>query len=122
MTPAALLAKLIREGASMVVVGDRLRVEAPTGVLTAAVRQALAVNKPAIVGLLRLADEYRAVLADTVMDEAAFREAQSRLIDEVGPELATAIHRVERALATGSGVGGSARNAQRPSTDGAACG
>lgn len=89
---------------SSVVVGDRLRVETPRGLLTPAVREALATNKAALLELLRFADEYRTVLKDTTMSQPAFHDAQARLIDELGPSLATAIHQsVEREYATGSG-------------------
>jgi hypothetical protein len=105
MTPAAFLAHLVNEGASLTVAGDRIRVEAPIGMLTPAVKRALADNKAALLGLLRFADEYRAVLADAGMDEAAFRDAQARLIDELGPALATAIHRsVDGAYSTESRI------------------
>jgi hypothetical protein len=58
--------------------------------------------------VMRFADEYRAVLADATMDDAAFRDAQIRLIDELGPPLATAIHRrVDGADASGHGFSAS---------------
>jgi TubC N-terminal docking domain len=124
MTPAAFLAYLINEVASVVVIGDRLRVEAPAGLLTSAIRKGLAANKAALLELLQFVDEYRAVLADTTVDDTAFRDAQIRLIDELGPALATAIHRsVHRDGGRDSGVKASPPTLQgRRSTDGAARG
>jgi len=93
MTPAAFLAVLFRDGASVVVAGDRLRVEAPPGVLTPTIRQGLAAHKADLRRLLPLTTEYGALLRDSALDEAAFREAQARLIDELGPVLAAVIRR-----------------------------
>jgi hypothetical protein len=52
MTAAALLAELRNRGASVAVVGDRVRVEAPPGTLTAEIRQALANHKATLLAML----------------------------------------------------------------------
>ena len=63
MTAAALLAALQTRGVRLAAVGDRLRVEAPRGVLTAADRAALAAHKAALLALLRAdADPWPALL------------------------------------------------------------
>jgi hypothetical protein len=43
--------------------------------------------------LIGFVEEYRALLSDGAADEAADREAQVRLIDELGPRLASAVRR-----------------------------
>lgn len=53
MTPAALIADLEARGVRLTAVGPRLRVDAPRGVLTAADRQALVQQKPAVLAALR---------------------------------------------------------------------
>lgn len=104
MTPAAFLADLLRCGASVIVVADRLRVEAAPGVLTPAVREVLAAQKANLLPLVAFAEEYRALLGDDTADTRTFRDEQARLIDELGPTLATTIHHsLEREYATGSG-------------------
>lgn len=52
MSPAALLADLRARGVTLTAKGDRLRVEAPAGVLTPALRAVLVEQKPALMGLL----------------------------------------------------------------------
>lgn len=53
MTPSELLATLTASGATIQAVEDRLRIEAPVGTLTPALRSALAEQKPALLSLLR---------------------------------------------------------------------
>lgn len=57
MTAVALLAELRSRGASVAVVGDRVRVEAPAGTITPEIRQTLASYKPALLAILN--DEAR---------------------------------------------------------------
>lgn len=53
MTPDELLTHLRLNDASIAADGDQLRLNAPTGVVTAALREALAANKPALLALLK---------------------------------------------------------------------
>jgi hypothetical protein len=92
MTPERLLLALwARHGATVSINGDRLRVEAPRGVLTPPIREALATHKLELLRLLSLVEEYRILLGSDV-GEASFRRAQARFISELGPALATAVH------------------------------
>ncbi len=52
MTPEALLSRLSALNVTVTAHGDRLRVEAPAGALTAELRAALAEHKPALLALL----------------------------------------------------------------------
>jgi len=52
MTATALLTELRHRGATVTVVGDRLRVEAPVGTITPEIRGALARFKPALLAIL----------------------------------------------------------------------
>jgi hypothetical protein len=52
MTPAAVLAELQSRGATLTVVGDRLRVEAPEDALSDEMLRALALHKPELLRLL----------------------------------------------------------------------
>ena len=52
MTPAELLAKLERLNVKVSLAGDKLRLEAPAGVLTRELREALRQHKPALTALL----------------------------------------------------------------------
>ncbi len=87
MTAGLLLADLSRRGASVTAKGDRLRVEAPPGTLTPAIREALTAHKADLLRLLPLAEEYRTLLRQ----EAALRDSKARLLDELGPAVAAAI-------------------------------
>ena len=90
MTAATLLAGLFRLGALVTVVTNRVRVQAPKGVLTPEIRAALAAHKTDLLCLLTFAGEYRdAILAAS--DAADSLETQARLIDELGPALAAAV-------------------------------
>ena len=53
MTAAELLAAVTALGATVEAVEDRLRIEAPPGVLTSELRSTLAEQKPALLALLR---------------------------------------------------------------------
>lgn len=53
MTPAELLTHLRLNDASIAAEGDQLRLNAPSGVVTPALREALAANKPALLALLQ---------------------------------------------------------------------
>jgi TubC N-terminal docking domain len=57
MNPARLLAELRDAGAILRVHGERLAVEAPTGVITAEIREKLARQKAGLVSLLRISAE-----------------------------------------------------------------
>jgi hypothetical protein len=58
MTPAGLLAELRGRGVRLEAVGDRLRVDAPAGVLTTAERAAIQAQKPALIALVRESDAH----------------------------------------------------------------
>jgi TubC N-terminal docking domain len=90
MTAATLLADLFRQGALVTVVTDRVRVEAPKGVLTPEIRAALAAHKTRLLCLLTFAGEYRDALL-AASDAADSLDTQARLIDELGPALATVV-------------------------------
>lgn len=53
MTPETLLAELDRLNVTLTLAGDKLHVEAPAGVLTPELKDALLQHKPALVALLR---------------------------------------------------------------------
>jgi TubC N-terminal docking domain len=91
MTAATLLADLFRQGALVTVLGDRIRIVAPKGVLTPAIRTALATHKADLLQLLTFAGEYRDALRTND------RLALVRFIDELGPALAVAIREVVNA-------------------------
>jgi len=57
MTAAALLAELRNRGASVAVVGNRLRVEAPVGAITPEIRETLVRFKPALLAILNDPEE-----------------------------------------------------------------
>lgn len=84
MTATSLLTDLLRQGVSVAACDGRLRVEAPRGLLTPAIREALAAHKDSLIQLWAFAEEYRDLC-----------NTQARLIDELGPELATVIREVE---------------------------
>jgi hypothetical protein len=102
-TPSTLLANLYRRGATVRVRGDRLGVKAPAGVLTPEIQSALRTHKLPLLELVVLAGEYRKLLRDAFAlllrpgrpsaEEAdAFFAEQARAMDELGPDLATAIY------------------------------
>jgi TubC N-terminal docking domain len=80
MTAEQVLLSLSCGGASVSVTGDRLRVEAPQEVLTPSIREGLAAHEVELLRLVGLARDYRALLCK-----------QARLIDDLGPRLATAV-------------------------------
>lgn len=101
MTAESLLSVLWScNGAAVSFNGDRLRVEAPRGVLTPAIREALAAHKADLIRLLVFVEEYRAVLRSDAAD-SFFLDAQARFIDELGPGLATAVRQTVEYGATG---------------------
>jgi len=88
MTAEHLLAVLYNhDGVGFSVSEGRLRVEAPRGVLTKPIREALGLLKSDVLRLLSVVEEYRSLLGS----EAVSLDAQARLIDELGPALATAV-------------------------------
>jgi hypothetical protein len=91
MTAERLLVVLwSRDGAAVSINGERFRVEAPRGVLTPGIREALATHKADLLRILVLVGEYRDLLHSDV-DDSSFIDAQARLIDELGLGLATAV-------------------------------
>jgi hypothetical protein len=92
MTAERLLATLCsHNGVAISVDGARLRVEAPRGVLTLAIRETLAFQKSDLLRHVRLIEEYRELLWSADMDDSSCPVAQTRLIDELGPTLATVV-------------------------------
>jgi hypothetical protein len=102
LSAAELLVRLYRQGVTLRVLGDRLRVKAPPAVLSQDLRQALTTHKPKLVELLAFADEYRTLLRNafrflatgsesTTEEDQRFVDQQARLVDELGPALATEI-------------------------------
>src|SRR5262245_41101575 len=91
MTPEGLLFVLCNRGdASICVREDRLRIEAPRGVLSPSIREGLATHKADLLRLVAVVEEYRALLRSD-LDDSLSLDAQARLIDELGPRLATAV-------------------------------
>ena len=91
MTAERLLATLwSRTNVVITVDGDRLRVEAPYGMLTPSIRDTLAKLKTDLLRLMAVSEQYRQLLRSDLSD-SLFRAAQERLIDELGPALATAV-------------------------------
>ncbi len=90
MTAEGLFAILCRRGASVSVKGARLRVEAPRGVLRPGIREDLTTHKADLLRLVALVDEYRTLLRSDA-DDSCFLDVQTRLIDELGPDLAIAV-------------------------------
>lgn len=90
MTAERLLVVLWSCNGAVSMSGDRLRVEAPRGILTPSIRDALATKKADLLRLLPAVAEYRTLLRSDV-DDSLFRDSQVRLIDELGPALATAV-------------------------------
>lgn len=52
MTPAALITELERRNVKVSLAGDKLRLEAPAGVLTPALKEAIAKHKPELIAIL----------------------------------------------------------------------
>ena len=101
--PSTLLADLYRQGAALRVRGDRLGVTAPDGVLTAEIQSALKTHKLQLLELVALAGEYQKLLRDALSlllrpggpsaeECETFLDEQARAMDELGPDLAGAIH------------------------------
>ena len=86
MTPHQLLATLHRAGAEVVVHGDRLRVQAPRGVLTEEIRRALVEHKPELVAELSVAATWPAEYREA---ERRFRVPHARLFPLLGRRVET---------------------------------
>ena len=106
MTASALLTDLCRRSVLLRLSEDRLRILIPKDALTPELREALVALKPQMMGLIELADQYRRLLRDAFAagsasrkDGAArrrlFADEQARLVDELGPSLATAVAEME---------------------------
>lgn len=88
MTASALLEQLRGLGVELHGVGDRLRINAPEGVLTPAVRALLAEHKDEILGLLRSQDNFHAARhADAGDDilEMSFTQERLWFLDRLDP-------------------------------------
>ena len=103
MTATTLLVDFFKRGITLRVVGDRLGVKAPEGVLTADLRALLIKHKVELLEIVPVADEYRRLLRDgfnlllgplgpSNEECEVFLDEQARLIDDLGPELASAIY------------------------------
>jgi hypothetical protein len=86
MTPHELLATLHRAGAEVKVHGDRLRVEAPRGVLTEEIRQALVEHKPELLAELSIAATWPAECREA---ERRFGIPHARLFPLIGRRVST---------------------------------
>ena len=106
MTPTVLLTTLATAGAVVAAAGERLRVEAPPGVLTPQLRAAITEHKGELLRLILLAGQYRATLrrgfalvasgpAPAPAECAEFLAEQARLEAALGPALAIQIGRDE---------------------------
>lgn len=76
MTPQKLLNELSQIGVKLTVVGDKLRYEAPPGVLTPVLKEALRQHKPALVALLT---RQQAAQPEGVREEPDYRSRVIRL-------------------------------------------
>lgn len=106
MTASTLLTDLCRRSVLLRLSADRLRILIPKDALTPELREALVAVKPQMMGLIELADQYRRLLRDAFAagpasrkDGAArrrqFADEQARLLDDLGPSLATAVAEME---------------------------
>lgn len=106
MTASALLTDLCRRSVLLRLSEDRLRILIPKDALTPELREALVAVKPQMMGLIELADQYRRLLRDAFAAKPAgrkdgalrrrqFADEQARLVDELGPSLATAVAEME---------------------------
>jgi hypothetical protein len=84
MTPEVFLTHLLRRGSMVQIVGEKLRVDAPYGVLSPEIKETLATHKPALLRLLTFADQYRDILHGANPVDPA-------IVDELGPTLALAV-------------------------------
>src|SRR5690606_17457802 len=78
MTGAALLMECERRDIRITLAGDKLRVDAPPGAVTDALRQALAREKPAIIEVLRADDQARAAGLVVLKPGAVYHTAPDR--------------------------------------------
>jgi len=106
MTASALLTDLCRRSVLLRLSEDRLRILIPKAALTPELREALVAVKPQMMGLIELADRYRRLLRhafaagstsgkDAALRRRQFADEQARLVDELGPSLATAVAEME---------------------------
>lgn len=79
MTGAALLVECERLGICITLAGDKLRVEAPPGAVTDALRQALAREKPTIIEALRADARARAAGLVVLEPGSVYHTAPGRL-------------------------------------------
>ena len=86
MSPQSFLAKLERSGVVVKVTGDRLRVEAPRGVLTEALRARLAECKPELIVAMAGGEGWPEVSRDCVR---RFRRPEARLYPYLGRQVIT---------------------------------
>lgn len=103
MTASELLVDFFHRGIMLRVIGDRLGIKAPDGVLTPDLRAAVIKHKLELLEIVPVADEYRRLLCDgfnlllgrlgpSNEECEVFLDEQARLIDELGPGLAAAIY------------------------------
>lgn len=91
MSPEQLLVTLYDSyRASVSLNGERIRIEAPRGFLTPNVREALERHKDCLRSLIMHVEDYRAHLR-SASPASADLGCPARLIDELGPVLATAV-------------------------------
>ena len=106
MTASALLADLCQRGILLRLSDDRLRILIPKDALTPELREALLAVKPQMIRVIELAEQYRQLLREAFgatpvsrKDGAArrrrFGDEQARLVDDLGPALATAVSGME---------------------------
>ena len=106
MTATALLTDLCRRSVLLRLSEDRLRILIPRDALTPELREALVALKPQMMGLIEVADQYRRLLRDAFAASAGnwkdgsarrrqFADEQARIVDELGPSLATAVAEME---------------------------
>jgi hypothetical protein len=105
MSASRFLAELWQRGVVLRLNGDRSRILVPRRQLTPEVKARLAEDKPELLKLLGLVDDYRALIRNAfavLVDRSSTRQAldeladdQTRLTDELGPALAFAIRNHE---------------------------
>ncbi len=99
---SALLADLCRQGVELKLTKDRLRIVAPVRALTPDIRAGLIEHKPELLGLIPMVEEYRTLLRRAMLLSSSrrgpsaeycnrFLDEQARLVDDLGPSLASAV-------------------------------
>jgi hypothetical protein len=101
MSASRFLTELWQQGVVLRLNGDRSRILVPRRQLTPELQARLAHDKPELLQLLGLVDDYRALIRNAfaiLVDRASARQAldelaedQARLTDELGAELTSAI-------------------------------